>query len=268
MHQLSTLIFTVLIFGCLACSTPETTTDSPPESTASIEPTVEYPEVLQQALEAHGGLNRWKSLERLEYDFYRGDDLVDHQLIALQTRKVLVSNDQYTIGFDGQEVWVSPDTSAYPGRSARFYHNLQFYFFALPFVLADPGINYEVLEPRQFQEKTYDVLRVTYQSDVGDAANDEYIAYFDQTTQQMRLLLYTVTYFSQSPADRYSARVYEEWQTVNGLLVPLHVVSYRWAKDSLGDQRSVTEYRNVELDEIPPDQSMFLMPTQATISER
>ncbi|MEM8964999.1 MAG: DUF6503 family protein [Bacteroidota bacterium] len=264
-HFLTYLIVFSFFFGCT--SPEQTASQSSPEIVfAPEEPS--YPEVLQLALEAHGGLERWKSLEKLEYDLYRGEDLVDHQLIALNTRKVLLTNEQYTIGFDGQQVWVSPDSSAYSGRSARFYHNLQFYFFALPFVLADPGINYEVLEPRQFQDQTYDVLKITYQSDVGDAANDEYIAYFDQTTHQMRLLLYTVTYFSQSPADRYNARVYEEWQTVNGLKVPLKVQSYRWENDSLGEQRGVTGYRNVILDEIPPDQSMFLMPNEATVSER
>jgi len=252
----------------LSCGSKESPTNGSATEENSLPPSSTYPTILQNALEAHGGLDRWESFERLEYDLYRGEDLVDHQLIALKTRKVLLSNDQYTIGFDGQEVWVSPDTSAYPGRSARFYHNLQFYFFALPFVLADPGIQYEELEPRAFQDKMYDVLRITYQPEVGDAADDEYIAYFDQETHQMHLLLYTVTYFSQSPGDRYSARVYEEWQTVNGLKVPLEVVSYRWANDSLGDQRGVTEYRNVTLDEIPPDQSMFLMPNEATVADR
>lgn len=264
------LSLAVIAFLIAGCNSPPGST----ETTTSAAPTTnnnnlsEYPSVLQQALEAHGGLNRWKSFEKLEYDVYRGDQLVDQQLIALSTRKVLLNNDQYTIGFDGQQVWVSPDTSAYPGPSARFYHNLQFYFFALPFVLADPGIRYEPLEAREIQGKMYNGLRITYQPKVGDAADDEYLAYFDQATHQLRVLLYTVTYFSQSPADRYSARVYDKWQTVNGLIVPLQVTSYRWEGDSLGDQRGVTEYRSVGFDEIPPDQSMFLMPNQASVSDR
>ncbi len=264
---IATTFFAYLVFGC---TSPEKSTADTISSDSSMIPDVsaEYPPILQQALEAHGGLDRWKSFEKLEYDVYRGEELVDHQLIALNTRKVLLNNDQYTIGFDGQQVWVSPDTSAYLGSSARFYHNLQFYFFALPFVLADPGISYEQLKAREFQGKIHDGLRITYQSDVGDAANDEYHAYFDQDTHQLRVLLYTVTYFSQSPADRYSARVYGEWQTVNGLAVPLQVTSYRWENDSLGEQRGVTEYRNITFDEIPPDQSMFLMPSQATVSDR
>ncbi len=263
----ATTFFACLFFGCISPEKNEAETKSN-NSSNTTEVTAEYPTVLQQALKAHGGLDRWKSFEKLEYDVYRGEEIVDHQLIALKTRKVLLNNDQYTIGFNGQQVWVSPDTSAYPGSSARFYHNLQFYFFALPFVLADPGISYEQLEAREFQGKMHDGLRITYQSDVGDAANDEYRAYFDQDTHQLRVLLYTVTYFSQSPADRYSARVYDEWQTVDGLAVPLQVTSYRWENDSLGEQRGVTKYRSVTFDNIPPDQSMFLMPSQATVSDR
>ncbi|MEM9672849.1 MAG: DUF6503 family protein [Cyclobacteriaceae bacterium] len=257
-----------LIFFLVSCASKESPNNNSAPAENESPSSSAYPTILQNALEAHGGLDRWDSFERLEYDLYRGEDMVDHQLIALKTRKVLLSNEQYTIGFDGQEVWVSPDTSAYAGRSARFYHNLQFYFFALPFVLADPGIQYEELEPREFQGKTYDVLRITYQPEVGDAADDEYIAYFNQETHQLHLLLYTVTYFSQTPSDRYTARVYEAWQSVNGLKVPLRAVAYRWADGSLGDQRSVTEYRNVTLDEIPPDQSMFLMPNEASIADR
>ncbi|MEQ9442236.1 MAG: DUF6503 family protein [Cyclobacteriaceae bacterium] len=250
------------LFGFMACNSPETSSAPSSENTAP-----EYPALLQEALEAHGGLDTWQSFGQLAYDVYRGEALVDHQLIALPSRKVFIENEQYNIGFDGQQVWVSPDTSAYPGSSARFYHNLQFYFFALPFVLADPGIHYEVLEPREFQGTTYDVLKVTYEANVGDASNDEYIAYFDPSSHQLHLLLYTVTYFSQSPGENYNARLYQDWQTVNGLQVPQRVLGYRWEADSLGEPRGTTEYRNVVLDKTAPDPGIFQMPEEASIAD-
>ena len=261
------VFLTVSLLTLISCNTQESSHVNTTEDKASTAKAVEYPEILQQALEAHGGLSRWRSFEKLEYDVYRDGEPVDHQLIALRSRKVLIEHEQYNIGFDGQQVWVSPDTSAYPGASARFYHNLQFYFFALPFVLADPGIQYEELAPRVFEGTTYDVLKISYQSDVGDAPDDEYIAYFNSSTHQLHLLLYTVTYFSQEPGKNYNARVYKDWQQIKGLTVPHRVIGYRWEDDSLGEKRSTNEYQNIVLDETPPDQSIFLMPDEATVSE-
>ena len=223
--------------------------------------------MLEQAIEAHGGLSRWQNQQRLEYDIYRQGELVDHQLIALRTRKVLLSNDTYKIGYDGNDYWVSPDTTAFDG-DVRFYHNLQFYFMALPFLFADPGIQYEALEPRDFQGKPYDVLRITFEPGVGDASDDEYIVYFDQQSHQLTLLLYTVTYFSGEPGQEYNARWYQEWEEVNQLLLPKKVIGYKWNDGELGEERYVSEYRNVTLDTVPPDESMFLPPTDAMVVDQ
>ena len=249
-----------------ACQTPETAQTTSADSLATAEP--DYPVVLQQALDAHGGVSHWQDQAQLEFDLYRQDEFVDHQLIALRTRKVLLNNDTYRIGYDGVDYWVSPDTTAFDG-DVRFYHNLQFYFMALPFLFADPGIYYEPLEPRDFRGQSYDVLRITFEPGVGDASDDEYIAYFDPDSHQLILLLYTVTYFSGEPGQEYNARWYQEWQAVNQLLLPKKVVGYRWNNGALGEERYTNEYRNVVLDNVPPDESMFLAPTEATmVSEK
>ena len=224
------------------------------------------PSVLQQALAAHGGLNQWHAQQLLEYDVYRQGQLVDHQLIALRTRKVLLNNDTYQIGYDGTDYWISPDTTVFES-DVRFYHNLQFYFMALPFLFADPGIRYEVLEPRDFQGKPYDVLRITFEPGVGDSSDDEYVVYFDQESHQLTLLLYTVTYFSGEPAQQYNARWYQEWQEISQLLLPMKVGGYEWNDGELGKERYVSEYRNVTVDTVPPDESMFLAPTNAMVVE-
>ncbi len=248
----------VLLNGC-APPNSETTTAV---TSASADLSEGLPPVFAQALEAHGGLVRWQAQQRLEYDVHRKGTLLDHQLIALRPRKVLLTSDTYTIGYDGTHHWVSPDTSAFEG-DVRFYHNLQFYFMALPFLFADPGIRYDPLEPRIIRDKTYDGVRISFEPDVGDASDDEYLAYFDPDTHHLTWLLYTVTYFSGTPNEKYSARWYQAWHEVNGLLLPERVISYRWEGDTLGEVRDTTEYRNVKLSEIPPDESMFLMPTEA-----
>lgn len=258
----------LVVFGVLAgCVMKEGTREREAQNATTSSLGSELPSVFQRALEAHGGRAQWQAQQLLEYDVYRQDQFVDHQLIALQPRKVLLTNDTYRIGYDGADYWISPDTTAFEG-DVRFYHNLQFYFMALPFLFADPGIRYEVLESRSFQGKAHEVLRITFESGVGDSSDDEYIVYFDPETHHLTLLLYTVTYFSGEPGEKYNARWYQNWQKVNGLLLPKKVVGYQWTGDGLGEERGTTEYRDAVLSEIPPDESIFLPPTDATVVNR
>lgn len=89
------------------------------------------PPLFQQMLEAHGGLEKWKQMQLLEFDLYSDTNWVDHQIIDLHSRKVLIRNEVYSVGFDGTNVWYTGDEKKISGESARFYHNLQFYFFGL-----------------------------------------------------------------------------------------------------------------------------------------
>ena len=257
----TSVLATITVLLLASCASPNNDiATAPSESATSSEEAL--PPVLAQALEAHGGLAQWRAQQRLEYDVHRKGMLLDHQLIALRPRKVLLTGDDYTIGYDGTQHWVSPDTAAFPG-DVRFYHNLQFYFMALPFLFADPGIRYEPLAPRTIRDITYEGVRVSFEPGVGDASDDEYRAYFDPDTHHLTWLLYTVTYFSGEPSEKYSARWYQAWHEVNGLLLPERVISYRWEDDALGEARDTTVYRNVEISNIPPDESIFLMPNQA-----
>jgi hypothetical protein len=201
------------------------------------------------------------------YDVYVNDTLIDHQLIDLKTRKVLITSDTYTIGFDGNEVWVTPDKEAYKGNSARFYHNLQFYFFAIPFVLADPGTYHESLGKKEFQGVNWDVLKTSFDNQVGDAPDDYYLTYSDPQTHQLKLLLYTVTYFSRNVNGNFNARVYDSLQEAGGLLVPAKMISYRWENGILGEKRSETSFRNVRFSKEAPDAAQFVVPEDAYIDK-
>jgi hypothetical protein len=265
-YLIASVLTAIVAFLLAGCASPNNDTATiPSESEISSQESI--PSALAQALVAHGGLAHWQAQQRLEYDVYRKGSLLDHQLIALRSRKVLLTSDAYTIGYDGTQHWISPDTTAFAG-DVRFYHNSQFYFMALPFLFADPGIRYEPLEPRTIRDQTYEGVRIGFEPGVGDASNDEYLAYFDPDTHHLSWLLYTVTYFSGKPSGRYSARWYQAWSEVNELLLPERVISYRWEDDILGEVRDTIYYRNVQLSEIPPDESMFLMPTAAVVVDK
>ena len=264
MKSVKNYLFLVFIFIASACA--DKPAKEPKVSTAE-QHKAEYPVLLQKALDVHGGLAVWQKFHTLKYDLTTtlGEEKKEHQLIDLKTRKVVIDGSSYTIGFDGEEVWVAPNKAAFDQMPPRFYHNLVFYFFAMPFVLADPGINYEDLGDREIQGTRYRALKISFQKGVGDADDDLYIAHFNPETFQLELLLYTVTYFSGEKHENYNALMYNEWQKVNGLMVPKIMTGHKYIADSIGEVRYRAAFSNVSLTEQKMDPSAFLMPKNAEI---
>lgn len=258
LNYLSLLLVTVLfLYSCNDSTVKEATSEK-----------VDYykniPAELKPVFEAHGGLEKWNEMQALTYSFLRGEK-DEVQKMDLRNRKARIEGKGYTIGFDGEEVWVAPNKAAYSGSSARFYHNLMFYFYAMPFVLADPGINYEVLPQGEILGKMYNKISITYGSGVGDAPDDEYIICFDPETNKMEWLLYTVTYFSKEKGKKYNALHYNKWQEVNGLLLPETNAGYRTSNDSITEKRYESLFKNVSISTEAFDQSIFEMPSEAEI---
>ena len=55
-----------------------------------------------------------------------------------------------------------------------------FYFYAMPFILADDGIIYEDVAALKFEGKSYPGIKISYESGVGESPEDEYILYLLQ----------------------------------------------------------------------------------------
>lgn len=259
---LSTAI--ILLIASCQSQDQEAKISAGPVAVEAVDPYKDIPVELKNGLEAHGGLQLWKSFSTVGYDLIKNGNK-EHQLIELQSRKVLLTSDTYKVGFDGKEVWVSPDMKAFGRGSARFYHNLNFYFFAIPHVFGDPGINFEVLPEKTIEGKSYDVVKISFSNGVGDASGDYYVAHFDQETHRLHLLLYTVTYYSNKSSENYNAIIYHEWQKVNGLLVPKVFKGYKYANGEIGEQRYEAQFDDVKFDVVSPDPSIFEMPENAVV---
>ena len=229
---------------------------------------------LDQSINAHGGLETFKNYGTLEYDqtfdLTGIMNLQNHQVIDLGSRKVLVTGDTYKIGFDGNEAWIEPNMEAL-GIPPRFYASTPFYFFGLPFLFADPGVNAEPLGTKELNGEEYDVVKFTYDKGVGDTSDDNYEAYFDKETNQLRVLHYIVTYpplmqgKSKEELGRHAA-VYEEWQEAGGLLVPKKMSFYEWKDEKLGKELHGTMvFENVTFKEESPDPSIFEKPDEAQV---
>ena len=262
-------IYAILLFTIIGSCNTSTEKAKTAETAPKEEPSLDmsaYPELFQKALAAHGGLDTWKSFGGLKFDLETtlGDKKKETHLVDLWTRKVRIEGKNYVLGMDGENVWVSPSKEVFGQMSARFYHNLFFYFFAIPPVLADPGTNYEDLGERTIADKTYRALKVSFNQGIGDASDDLYVAHFNPETYEMELLLYTVTYFSGEKHENYNVLIYD-WQTVNGLRVPASMKGYKFEDGEIKEQRYNTVFTDVAFTKAQPASTLFDKPENSEI---
>jgi len=263
------LIFFALVVGSCSSNKQTEQANEPESETAENSDSKDinqFPELLQKALDAHGDLATWNNYGYLSYQLKSSGNVgPEKHTINLYNRKVLIDRDTVNIGFNGDQVWVSPDLASFGSGSPRFYHNLYFYFFGIPFLLADPGINYEDLGTRTIQGKDYRALKVSYSEGVGDSDEDLYIAHFNPETYQLEILLYTVTYFSGEKTEDYNALIYDDWVKRNGLVVPAGFKGHKYANDSIGDLRYDVKFSNIEFKKATPSKELFEMPANAEV---
>lgn len=195
---------------------------------------------LWSSIEAHGGLERWFTngpiAFRFDYQPLDGGTRRDsYQTIDQWSSRAMhevAANRELKYGWDGENAWSYPDT-ADVGINPRFWSTTPFYFVGLPFVLADEGTNYELLDPLEHDGVTYDLVKVTYDAGTGDAPDDFYVIYIHPETKLMGGLRYIVSYPGFFPDGGNAPEKFMDilgLQTVDGITVPTGYHTY-WFKD-------------------------------------
>lgn len=259
------LIVSAILFLLMACG-PHAHHEEEDQVQA---PVVEAPSTLiGQAVEAHGGIATWQSYQTLEFDVIseRGENKSEaHSILNLHSRHERITFSNYELGYDGQTYWQLLKEEGMKEKNPTFYINLQFYFFGMPFVLADPGTVEQNMGIKELDGKPYEVVKVGFESGTGVAPEDQYIVYLDPETKRMELLLYSVTYFNKENAEKYGALRYVEWQEVGGLQVPLLTTRHAWdaETESLGEENGTKRFENVRFSEEASDPSVFAKPEGA-----
>ncbi len=248
----------VLAICISSCQQPqETTEQSSPEAAPSN--TSHHSESISKVIQAHGGFENWSKMAHLSYS--KGEEKT---VTNLWNRKIRLETSEKVIGFDGENVWVAPDSVEV--GNARFYHNLYFYFYAMPFVVGDPGAFYEDVEPREIHGKSYNGIKVTYGEGVGDTPDDFYILWYDPETFKMEWLMYTVTFRSGAANEDYRLIKYGDWNEIGGLLLP---TAFQWHKFEDGVEGEMTRkvvFENIIVSNEPPSEALFTMPEGAQLA--
>lgn len=231
-------------------------------------------QLIAAAIEVHGGLADWYSKTPLHFRFnYQPldqggprDTRILNDYVNARAIHTMVSDPEVTYGWDGQQAWIS-DTSADPGTSVRFWALTPYYFEGLPFVLADEGINYELLEPTEWQGITYDLVKITYGENVGDAPDDYYVIYVNPRTKLVDALRYIVSYrgfFEEGKHLPEKLMTITEKDVVDGITLA-KTYETRWWNG--GEPSEVNTRVDVSEIEFRPETSMdiFKMPTGAGV---
>ena len=247
----------VYILFCLICacqpSEHQQQTAEALESSPSDDSTVKtYPEDLIRVLDAHGGLDQWRKMNSLSFEIVKDQGNEKH-FIQLQDRRDRVEAPNVTMGFDGGEVWMEADTT-YKG-DPEFYHNLMFYFYAMPFVLADDGINYGSAEPLEVDGIAYPGISISYHDGVGSSPKDEYLLYYHPDSFKMEWLGYTVTYFSGEASEDVHWIRYTEWEEFEQLKLPVAITWYNYQEGLPTEPRNRVAFENIDIgtDPFPDD---------------
>jgi len=223
-----------------------------------------YPENVSKVFNAHGGIDKWNAFEGMYYEIEKeaANDIYD---IALKSRKSLIRMAHHELGYDGENVWLKNlDTVAYKSNP-KFYYNLMFYFYAMPFVLGDDGINFKEAPVLNFEGKTYPGILISYDSGIGESPEDEYILYYNPDTYKMEWLGYTVTYFSKEKGKEFHFIKYSAWQDIDGVKLPKTLSWYNYENGVPTTLRNDMQFVNVKLSDVSPIDAMFKIPDSTMI---
>ncbi|MEK6154915.1 DUF6503 family protein [Flavobacteriaceae bacterium 3-367] len=258
-------VFLMFFLMLISCKEQPKAHKDQEEASKTMSQTAEsrYPNALQKVFEAHGGISAWRGKKSLVYDMPKANGKETHTT-NLYSRKDRIDALNFSMGFDGEKVWLLDENDSYDGDPV-FYHNLMFYFYAMPFILADKGIVYGETEDLVFQGKHYPGVRIRYEVGVGTSYKDEYFIHYDPETYQMTWLGYTVTYRSGEKSDNVKWIRYNDWMEVAGVILPRSITWHAYEGRDIKEAKSTVPFENVVLSETAKPDAFFAKPETAKV---
>jgi hypothetical protein len=239
--------------------------------TAQADPASEGRQLLQQTLEAHGGLEKWNAYQTLAYTM-KGFPLTpeiaqtNRSRVNLKTRQNRIDGSGFVVAFDGKNAWSTPKPKA-SGLPSRFVTLGSFYFVGIPFVFADAGVQVESTGKQTFLGKPYDTLRITFGKQVGHSSDDNYVVFLDPASHRVALIHHNVT--EVYAPDQRVTWVYDEYQNQDGLWIPKKLTYFGGWNPSpdvaSGKSYTVSE---IALDRVAPEAALYTAPQGASINDQ
>jgi hypothetical protein len=222
-----------------------------------------FPEDITKIFDAHGGYALWNKQKTLGFTVVKSGNSEVH-MADLKNRKTIIKATKFNLGFDGQDVWVNRD-GIFPAENARFYHNLYFYFYAMPFILGDHGIHYEKINDLYAEGLHYPGYKISYDANIGDSPDDNYFIYTHPETGMMEWLGYTVTFGEGIPSSDIHYIRYTDWIFINGLKLPKTLQWYDTQENLPNQPTNKVRFENSFVSELQAPANSFTKPENAII---
>ena len=214
--------------------------------------------IIWQAMQAHGGLEKWHKNGpisfRFNYQPIDGSTKRDtYQVIDTwrsHARHYQVGDSTAQYGWNGKNAWLMAKDSLTFTYNTRFWSLTPYFFSGLPFLLDGNGVNLELLPQKEFNKRLNDVIKVTFADGTGDAPDDYYVLYFDNETHKMSVIRYIVSYPGYFKKGGNSPEKLMELfgeQTIEGISFPQSYKTHWLTKDeTAGEHITNITLSNIE----------------------
>jgi hypothetical protein len=255
MRTISFYLVIIALFFSFSCE----------QKNALPDPRLDQSEDFKKLLDAHGDWTKWVNAKSFSYAMVHETNLAwENHYISLPDRKVRIDADTWQIGNDGEKVWISPNRQAFQGKSVRFYHNLYFYFFSIPYIFTDPGVNVIKTENKLVNGISHEAFEVSFEENVGDSPKDKYFMLVDPETGKLAWVLYSVTFFDKDNT-KVSALKYEDYRDAGGMIFPRIMTGYQFENDSTKRLNYQVTFSDVLLVDKAMDSNLFAMPEKNAV---
>lgn len=257
MHFKTTLLACLIALLASCGNNQQTAVEETPTSPPEIKEHQSKLLPVVEELETSHNVKNFQERAAIAFDielYFRGKKRLEGRIFSSTNsdRIRLDRTDGVQVIFDGEKVVMSPANTEYQG--ARFGIFTWQYFFMAPFKLSDPGTKWEALSGQTINGVEYSRGKLTFDSGVGDAPDDWYIAYKNKTTGLMDILAYIVTYSkSQEKAEEEPHAIsYHQYEPVDGIPIAKEWKFWLWTEEKgIFDQLGEAKITNVEfLDDI------------------
>ncbi len=157
---------------------------------------------------------------------------------------------QLVQGFDGAKAWATIDGEAQSDpqilKMADFLRKTNYYWFAMMFKLADPGMTYKYNGERNLEGIPYQIVEVGFEVGVGDV-QDTYVLYINPYTHLVDQFLFTVLDFGRK--DPLLMRV--QYGHVDGLMLPVvrRYIAADWEGTPQGDDWTLEIMQDIKFNQ-------------------
>ncbi|WP_423998138.1 DUF6503 family protein [Maribacter sp. IgM3_T14_3] len=240
--------------------------------------TTEAGKVIWNAMEAHGGLDTWFANGpisfRFNYQPLDGKTARDsYQTVDTWSNRSVhtsAADSSAKFGWTGEQAWVKAKDSTAFAYDTKFWALTPLWFVGHPFVLSGEGVNLELLDAEKFKGQDYNVVKVTFDAETGDAPDDYYILYVNKDTSKIAVMRYIVSYPEYFKDGGHAPEKFTEFigeQVVDGITMPGGFKTYWTVKNNQpGDYITKIDFTNVSFEkELPKD--FFDAPADSKILE-